>query len=335
MTFDPKAIDAFWAWWPEVRPRIESAINGGDWGELPGEISARIRAIHDHLAWEFGPGKRAPHHLALSSQGNLSLRPLTECWRMAAPLDEETWEFYGARQPIADLDATALRLGAVDFDLKEVRLDLDIDDARERIDVVVWHPRFSDLSKEARGIAGFLALDQCLGEDGVERWIGTVRCVEEEVEEASGLAELREEAEAMTRRATGKRHALVEAAAEDGRPVIALINSALKPLDHLFKDRHIQLTFAYESEREDGLPEVMEGEALDALEDELLERLGSSAAFVARETGLERRVLHLHAGEDASLDAALDSWLIEPREQSVVLEVREDPRWEALHRWLP
>jgi hypothetical protein len=55
------------------------------------------------------------------------------------------------------------------LNVAELRFGLHVDDGRDVIGTVVFHPAFAQMPPGARGQVGFLALDWALGEDGVTR----------------------------------------------------------------------------------------------------------------------------------------------------------------------
>src|SRR5712671_480739 len=79
-------LDAFWRWWRTAAPRLAATIDTGKAAPIADEVSAQVDAIDPRLSWETGPGlKGARHHFALSSEGGIELRILTERWLSRAP----------------------------------------------------------------------------------------------------------------------------------------------------------------------------------------------------------------------------------------------------------
>ena len=63
-------------------------------------------------------------------------------------------------------------LGDDEFAFSDFRFDVSVDEDRMELDLVVAHPAFPRLDDDTRGQVGFLGLDNILGEEEVERWIG-------------------------------------------------------------------------------------------------------------------------------------------------------------------
>jgi hypothetical protein len=325
----PEAIQAFWDWWPFARSHIEIAIAAGDLGGLPTQVTPRVQAIHAGLQWELAPGTRAANQLCLSGAGDLRLRPFSEAWVLAAPPADATWEFHAARQPSAK---DKLTIGGFELHAEEARIDIAPDEARERLDVVLHHPEFARMPKGLPGQAGFLFLDAALGEDGVERWLGTVDFVGSVPPESMPLAELRRAVEWLAKRSTGARWAIFRGSAPDGRPYTATVNQALKRIDHLFYDYHLEARLPIPG---GGLPNDEQSDRLNQIEDSLGEALGPEARGFARVTLPGVRVLHYYARDGAAAWDRMEAWAA-GQDPAPGLFWHEDTEWryyrEGLYR---
>jgi hypothetical protein len=326
-----EGIAAFWRWWPIVRPRIEAAIHSGEWGAIPDEISAHVSAIDESLSWEFGGGQTAAHHLAVSSAGDQALRVVAERWLAAAPPADETWEFHPARQPRPD---TVLTLGGETFESDDVTATWELDGDRERLDVVLYHPGFAELAEDGRMTAVFLLLDGALGEDGVERWIGGVDAAIEPLEGAPPFPALRDAVAELAAHATGEQFSILRGEDAEGRPLFVTLNQAIKSIDHLLLDTHVEIDLALLAPTEVGLTTNEEAEALNRLEDALLAQLGAEGVvYIGRETRLGRRVIHLHVAGASPQLAAIEAWAPQQEERDIEVRVTHDPTWQILARW--
>jgi hypothetical protein len=86
------------------------------------------------------------------------------------------WEYYPARQPSRRDQKLILQIAGVDLAYDDFRVGFELDQTRRLVHVVLYHPALGDLPEEQRSTPLFLTLDDWLGEDGVERWIGRARC---------------------------------------------------------------------------------------------------------------------------------------------------------------
>lgn len=328
------AIDAFWAWWPAFAPRLASAFETGTAHALVGELTEKVHAIDARLAWDTGPGLAgARHHFALSAEGDIALRVITERWLARAPAADATWEFYAARQPSRRLEGQAIRVTGDDaVDFARVQLGLRTDGMRERVHVELHHPAFARLDEQQRQLAAMLVLDKTLGEDEVERWIGHIAPSGSAPPEPRRLDELVEEVKALARSSTRENFAIVEGR-RDGHPVVATFNFALKRVDHLLMEQHLAVSIALEDPTPAGLVTNAEAATLNALEDELLDQLGHDVVYIGRETGLGVRTIHLHAAPTGPVQARAEAWMRRHPRRRITVDVAHDPAWTILDRW--
>lgn len=328
-------IADFWKFWSRTKDRIAHAIvdEGGMSEALIEELNACVEAIDPDLQWEFGPGRKSEHHFCLSAAGDPRLLPVVARWLRAAPPADEVWEIYAGRQgQIARDPRRSLDIGGRRFLLSDVRVQVSPDNLRELLHLEVFHPHFASMEEGERDHLTFLLLDSEVGEANVERWIGQIAAATEAAADSVPLPELPELIAALAHEATGVKHALMEGTVE-GKPVIVARNFALKRLDLLHLEMHVALTFPFLSPLENGFPTTEEGDALYEVEDVLLTALGENAVWIARETGLGKRVVHLHAMEGGSVATILDRFVKSLEGYAVGVDVKHDPTWEVLDRW--
>lgn len=330
------AIASFWEWWPSVASTIAGSFrSGGLSDELVAQVNDRIRAIHPNLDWEFGPGMKSEHHLCLSGKGDPTLRVVAERWRKKAPAADATWEFYASRQAPRDDRSRGLVLGIANH---EVALDdfvvaIHEDETHEKLDVKLHHPIFAKLDDQNLKIRiAFIALDNALGEDDVERWLGAVELSEAPLEGAVPLPQLGAKVRAFAEKATGDKWIILRGT-KDGAPIFVTINAAIKRIDHLLLDTHVEITLTLASPTPEGLTTKEEAERLNEMEDELTELLGTEAAHLGRETAQGKRVLHYHVMEGGPAASILGRWRARHSGYEIDVAVRPDPLWDVLDRW--
>lgn len=325
------AIAAFWDWWSRHRDDLAAAIASGaaaDWSERLGD---QVGRIHRRLDWELGRGRAARHALCVSGMGDPELRLVAEQWRGQAPPADACWEYHPTRIAAADPSGWVLDLGTVRVPFRDLRVAIEVDAARECLHLAVWHPAFGALPEGARRQVAYLVLDNTLGEDGVERWLGVVRLLDACPDDAANLHELRERVDDLAAQATGAVYARLTGTTEQGRPMEVIANLALKRWDHPRFHAHGQIEVPFEPDA-DGMPSEAESEQLDRLEVGLLSGLGSYAVFAGREQGEGRRVVHLYAAEDGPVPEAVARWArVAPRR--VTVRWARDPIWAVWRRW--
>jgi len=329
-----EGIAEFWAWWPGTRGRIQTAIEGGGFDNaLVEEVAGRVAAINPELDWELSPGAKARHAFCLSGKGNPELRRITEQWLRAAPAIDQTWEYHPARRGSAQIKGARLKIGGFDIVLDDFVTAFAVDEGREVVNVRCFHPTFADMSDELRGTATFLMLDDALGEDGVERWLGGIDGVAAAPDGARPIAELRAAIDVLARSATGERFAVMRGNDAEGRPLFVTLNTALKRIDHLACDNHVVIDMAILNPDNNGLTTSDEAKDLDAIEDEL-QPLFTDAVYFGRETRAGRRVLHFFAPGDSPAKQRVAAWASAHGARDVRVDWRADPRWEARARFL-
>jgi hypothetical protein len=301
---EPEVPSDFWTWWPSGRERIAQAISTGGFDPaLIQEISRAVATIHPSMAWELAPGRVADHAFCISPEGNAELRQIALRWRTNAPPVDQTWEFHASRQAAREL--SAINVGGSEFALDEMRALSTWNATRRRVDVQLWHPRFVDVTPAVRLQVGFVFLDKLLGEDDVERWVGSIDLLDTPVD---GLtpADLRAEIERRRTEPAGEGTWVVgQLRTPDGSVGVASVNAALKRIDHPFLDHHVTITVVLGVDR---MPNEAEAATLNAEEDDLLARLDSVALFVGRVTTAGRRTMHFVAEVPDQMRPAIDGW---------------------------
>jgi hypothetical protein len=324
---DPaQGIEAFWRWWATARDPLADAIATETLDRWVEPISQHVKAIDAGLAWELAKGTSSAHMLVVTPEGDLAVRPRAMAWLAAAPPADATWEYHAARQPGP---LGTLRFGDLDIDLAEFRAIAGWDEGRERLDVKLWHPALAGAPQGARLRGAFLFLDNLLGEEGVERWIGEIDVLDDPT---GGRTpdELRAEVERRAAEATGESWVL--ATMEDGRDqAVCVLNLAVKPIDHPTCSSHLQVTVALGLEQLAGADETTA--ALDAAEDALTEDLRPlGVAHLGRVTRRRERDMHWMVAEPDAAREVARAWATSHRDWSPRIEVRPDPRWDIRRR---
>jgi hypothetical protein len=320
-------IAAFWQFWAESRDAVARAIETRTLDKWVEPISKAVKAMHPQLAWELGKGERAQHYLAVSAEGDMERRVIAERWRSRAPAEDRVWE-YRAAKPGGAFDVT-LGFGGVDLDFASVRYGIERDEARRRLHTTLHHPQLARLEPEARKQASFIILDSALGEDDVERWIGTI---DTSTEPLADTLTLRQLADAVTpwRAETEPTWSLLQAALPDGKTAVILANLTIKRVDHLLMEVHLEVEVGIEH---GGMPDGAELDDLRQLEDELITSFGRDAVHIATETRPGSRTNHFHVAQQGPALARTEHWERAHPERRIRIEVRHDPRWEVLRRW--
>ena len=166
-------VSEFWKWYASRAEFFHKTIEEGKAPDLAPEVSKKVNEYLPGLAWVFGPGKDGKgHSFTLSPEGSKARLLLTEFWVERAP-KLEGWTFYEARQP-GKLEHVTISIDDQTFDANEALLRTKLDEKNQKIDISVWHPKFSGLNEDQQMTITFIWLDQALGEKGTGKWIGAI-----------------------------------------------------------------------------------------------------------------------------------------------------------------
>lgn len=328
------AIKKFWNWWPTIRPRIEEAIGGAGFDEaLVKEINDRVLAIRDGLDWELAPGTKSKHAFCLSAKGDPEGRLVTETWRARGPAPDETWEYHGARRSGPARQQMTLELEGITFKLEDFTVEMQLDPTRERVHGTYYHPAFARIDNERlRFTATYLTLDGVLGEDEVERWLGVIETSRQAPLKAVPMTELVAAVQKLRETATGEQFVVCKGE-DDGQPAFAVVNLALKRVDHLLACMHGAIDIEILEPTGEGLPNETDDKHLAAMEKSLFEAIGSSAIYFGRETRRGRRLLHFFAPEDGPAASAVERWKKAYKGRDIDVTWERDPGWNVQRRF--
>ncbi|HJP87628.1 MAG TPA: DUF695 domain-containing protein [Candidatus Limnocylindrales bacterium] len=312
----------FWTWWDGARDRIAQAIEaGGIDRALVEEISKAVRAIDPRLAWELSKGRSSKHALTVTPEGNPLSRSAAVTWLASAPAPDATWEYFAARQASSSTDGVFVVEG-VDIPIAETRAVTSWDPTRRRVSVRLWHPTFERSTEPFRQQVSFLILDNLLGEDDVERWIGRIDPATAPIGGRTP-EELRDEVARHAAEPAGETWILGELEDHRGQVQIVMADAAMKRIDLPLSDQHVAVTIGL-----DGMPDQRVADALNAAEDELVALLGSRATLAGRTTTPFARVIHFVAEEPSEVRAVVGGWRDAHPAWRINLAIEHDPRWE-------
>ncbi len=337
-----EAIAAFWAWWRDegraLATSVASGVANGATGtasadELAAAMGAAVDAIEPGLAWETSAGPDGRHLLTVTAAGVPELRAVARRWRVAAPSADEEWAYADLRLPVeGDLDAHTLTLDGRSYVVGEASVDAYVRGLA--IDVSVHHPQFAGLPEDQRAVVSFLLLDQVLGEEAVETWVGEVSSSELPALDPVPIGGLRSVVAGLREEHTGPggepQFAVLQGLAPDGSPVLVLARIPLRPATAPHLDTYVGVAAPYTDLTPEGLPGPDSLEPLRALEDHVTARLGGSGEVVAVQSHQGLRVLHIYVDGTTpaaeQVRVAVQGW----DQGRVQIEQRPDPAWSAV-----
>lgn len=319
---DEPPTGAFWEWWAGARDRVAHAIDtGGFDARLIAEVSKAVSSVDPRMAWEFAPGGASKHALCISPEGNPEVRPGALRWLASAPPSDATWEYHASRQASPTL--RTLEIGDIRLDLNDMRAIASWDASRRRIDVRLWHPAFERAPEPLRQQASFLFLDNLLGEDQVERWIGQLDVLEAPIDGRTP-GELKAEVARRAAEPAGDTWVLGQRTGPAGQVEIVLADAALKRIDHPFADQRVVITVVLEG---GGMPDKALADTLNAEEDRLVEHLKGVATLAGRTTSPGARVIDFVAEDLDKVRFGIDAWALDLPPRRIKVAFQHDPDW--------
>ncbi|MBT2547207.1 DUF695 domain-containing protein [Arthrobacter sp. ISL-65] len=329
-TVQTRAISAFWRWWSsEGAGHLSGAVTTGEYRDLPDTLDAMVKAIGPRLGWETGPGIHARHQFCVSGGGDPGLRVLAERWRRAAPPPTPTWEFTGARRRQPGMLAVTLEVAGTSIHLGLSRVSVTLDEERAQAKVRLHHPVFTRLTPGYQHQVASMLLDWLLGEDDVQRWIGSITAAETERPDSLPATALPEIIEAMTARHAYTGWTLKDAGISPGPRTIIRALRPLRWIDHPLLDLHTAIQIGYPQTRPDGLPDYDEAIDLHQLEEDLRAALGPRGLLVATQTLNGRRILHYYTDSEDQNGRDMIDRFAETRPE-IEVNHTHDPGWTLI-----
>ena len=210
------------------------------------------------------------------------------------------------------------------MDLGEARVLARWDDTRRVFAVRVWHPLFVRLPVNARRQVAFLFLDDLLGEEEVERWVGAFDLAED----PSGSMtadEFRSEVKERAGAVGADSWVLAEVKDKQGG-LVAFVSAdaGLKPIDHPLAIHYLAVRIDRGFEQ---LANSPESDAVSAAQDELEASLGETALPAGRVTERRTRTLWYVCEDPVRVERIAKAWADHHRAYRVRVTVKRDPGW--------
>lgn len=309
------AIAAFWREWPPLRDSLEQELAQGEYGDGTEQLTDLTEAIDPGLEWDLLPGIEARYALCLSAASDPALRPLTEQWVRAAPEPDGGWEYHPARIPVTPV---ALEVGSFRIHPRDVLVVIEPDQSREDLNLTVGHPDFAGLDEVLQLQVVFRLLDDLLGEDLMESWVGSVDVVPHPLSWGVPLLDLADEVHRHEASATGQKWEFIEEEDEELGDSRLFINRALKRLKHL--DLDFVATVSIEVQSFDPV-------LVREVEKDLAGILGTEGVIYAHRAFDDFTVLYAYVGEGVADEVRqlADRW--SPRVYEVMVE--PDSGWDT------
>lgn len=332
---DPRsAIGRFWEWWDGQRDAVVEAADAQDSERVTALLRPAVATLDPNLTWEVRPGQDARYALVVSGGGRPELRSLAERWYLAAPEADKDIEYAPARRRDPRVFGSTLTVDDFEVPLDELVAGTRLDQQRLRLDVVVHHPLFPLLDQDSRLRVAYLGLDAALGEDDVERWLGTVEISADPPVDAVPVSSLPAVVDQL--RPPGDQWVVLKGSGPRGT-VIATVRRPFTRADRPVCDTHVAVTLSYPTGT-DGLP-ADEGitTTLQDLEQRIMSALGGDgphAVLVGHELAGGRARIHVYVDGFAVKPKAAKSVLGDWQYGSAKLQSSADPAWRGVRHLL-
>ena len=123
-----------------------------------------------HARWPPAGGHGMPSARPRTATRRCASSPIGGATRVRPPTRSSSI----TRRAIAGAVDATLRMDDREFEFAGLRFAVSVDEPRRELDLEVQHPAFPALDEQTRAQVGFIALDTILGEEEVERWIGSL-----------------------------------------------------------------------------------------------------------------------------------------------------------------
>lgn len=164
----PTKYATFWTWFSAHSQQLRAMRSGSE--PIVDSLGAALTRVHPNLTFEIGPpGPR--RELVLSADGIREAFPEVEALAAAAPKTLAGWQiikFRPRRQPLNQLNVDRLS-----FDPKTIRFLLGKDQPG-KVGILLFVPGYTEAQSSLFTQAGFLLLDEALGEYDTEMRVGAI-----------------------------------------------------------------------------------------------------------------------------------------------------------------
>lgn len=313
------------------------------------KLSERLSLIADDIYFLTGMFDTNTVELVLTPDGIIKNIVFVEELVQSAP-SISGWKFTALKQAI-DLDKLHIEMQGFHFNSENLFFySNDLAGFPDEIDITIVHTDFNEKDKSTITNGAFIFLDNYLGELDFITTVDhvTVTGKENNQKELIPISKLKEfllwrekefieKYEGVRYNTENDEYLGLEAELNNGRPLIAVINSVL--LDWDSKASHpwfLKIEFKYDGEKTNGMPDNKTYELMDKIEDEILEELKDYDGYLnlGRETADNSREIFFACKDFRKPSKVLNS-ITKKYKPSIDLsyDIYKDKYWRTMNRF--
>lgn len=166
-------IRRFWSWFATACSLLATLYEEKKFDDLSTKVNAELNKLDEELPWEIGPGKRTKYSFSFSPEGNKRLAELIRQLIASAP-ELKDWEIYATRRSRTPPGVIRFPESGTEISTSMWRFVPKENSKTGRLDLIIFGPELLSVDRDTGLKAISLYLDQSLGEEMVEEWIGRI-----------------------------------------------------------------------------------------------------------------------------------------------------------------
>ncbi|MDR2038564.1 MAG: DUF695 domain-containing protein [Bacteroidales bacterium] len=344
--------EKFWRWFQENEKEFFFTVKQSSNIEerFFDQLSPKLGEIKDGFFFLAGMLGDDIAELVFTADGNIADMVYIEELVNTAP-DIAGWKFTAHKPPI-DIEKFNIRMGNYEFSKNNLFFySNDHDEYPDEIDISVIYTDFNEADQSSIVNGVYIFLDNYLGELKSVTVIDNLLVVgpDEAQKELIPIGKLNDfltwREKEFVEKYDGERHntendsySSLEATLENGKPLIAIVNSTLLAWDH--KASHpwiLRIEMKYDGEENNGMPDKPTYQLLDKIEDEIMSEMHDVDGYlnVGRETADSVREVYF-ACKDFRKPSKVMYQLVEKYtdEIDISFEIYKDKYWQTFQRFM-
>lgn len=323
---EAQRISAFWRWWQQhaltLAQLLDDGLEQSAMETYAPQLEHRLQEVDPRLGYRINATTgRSRRTLTISAHGQQWMMPLARRVRDAAPPPDQHWSYTDFIQRSATVMEMEFNVGGLLIGLSEARMTLT--DLARKVDVQLWHPQLEHFPAQQAASVATAMLDEALGEEVVECWVGEVEVLADEPDGAGDLLALRSYVDDVRSRFVEMPDTppwtTVEGTRYDGTDVHARVRVPVCVAREPLLEKVVTIRLHLE--------DPTASPHADALEERIIEAIGADGELTAVETLGETRTWYCYVRPDTG---AAQRLLELARAEGLPAEAANDPTWEVV-----